>query len=124
VLLDYEDDALYALHKGEPITVVVPQQDMLIQNPIAVTGKASDPTAAKAFVAYLESPAGQTIWAQEGYRPVVASVAKKFHFPQPKSLFTITALGGWTNVTKSFFTPTSGIVTKIEEQLGVSTAKS
>ncbi len=123
VLLDYEDDALYAQRKGEPITVVIPAQNILIQNPIAVTTKASDPTAAKAFVAYLESAAGQTVWGQQGYRPVLPSVAKKFDFPQPKSLFTITTLGGWTKVTKAFFTPTSGIVTKIEEGLGVSTAK-
>ncbi len=123
VLIDYEDDALYAKSKDEPITVIVPTQNILIQNPIAVTTKASDPTAAKAFVSYLESTAGQTLWGKLGYRPVVASVAKKFHFPQPKSLFTITTLGGWTKVTKAFFTPTSGIVAKIEEGLGVSTAK-
>jgi len=123
VVLDYEDDALYAQRKGEAVTVVVPAQNILIQNPIAVTTKASDPTAAKAFVSYLESPAGQTVWGEQGYRPVLASVAKKFHFPQPSSLFTITTLGGWTKVVKTFFTPTSGIVTKIEEGLGVSTAK-
>jgi sulfate/thiosulfate transport system substrate-binding protein len=123
VVLDYEDDALYAQRKGEPVTVIVPAQNILIQNPIAVTTKASDPAAAKAFVSYLESPAGQTIWAEQGYRPVLATVAKKFHFPQPTSLFTITTLGGWTKVVKTFFTPTSGIVTKIEEGLGVSTAK-
>lgn len=123
VVLDYEDDALYAQHKGEPVTIVIPPQNILIQNPIAVTTKASDPTAAKAFVSFLESSAGQTIWGEQGYRPVLTSVAKKFHFPQPKSLFTITTLGGWTSVTKTFFTPTAGIVTKIEEGLGVSTAK-
>jgi sulfate/thiosulfate transport system substrate-binding protein len=123
VLLSYEDDALYAQRKGEPITVIVPAQTILIQNPIAVTTKASDPAAAEAFVSYLESPAGQTIWAEQGYRPVLGSVAMKFHFPRPKSLSTITDLGGWTKVTKSFFTGTSGVVTKIEEGLGVSTAK-
>ncbi len=124
VVLDYEDDALYAQRKGEAVTVIVPAQNILIQNPIAVTTKASDPTAAKAFLSYLESPAGQTVWGEQGYRPVLASVAKKFHFPQPASLFSITTLGGWTKVTKTFFTPTSGIVAKIEEGLGVSTAKS
>lgn len=124
VVLDYEDDALYAQHQGEAVTVIVPKQDILIQNPIAVTTKASDPTAAKAFVSYLESAAGQTAWAKQGYRPVLASVAKKFKFPTPKSLFTIKTLGGWTKVTKAFFTPSSGVVTSIEEGLGVSTAKS
>ena len=45
--------------------------------------------AAKAFVAYLLSPAGQTVWGQQGYRPVLPSVAAKFKFPKPKTLFTI-----------------------------------
>ncbi len=91
VLLDYEDDALYAKSKGEPVDVITPPQTILIQNPIAVT-KTAGP-AAKAFVAYLLSPAGQTVWGQQGYRPVLASVAAKFNFPKPKTLFTIDHLG-------------------------------
>src|SRR5579863_8324533 len=79
VLLDYEDDALYAVHKGEPVSVVTPPQTILIQNPVAVTKNASNPTAAKAFVSYLLSPAGQTLWGQQGYRPVLPRVAAKFH---------------------------------------------
>ncbi len=120
VLLDYEDDALYAKTKGEPVDVVTPPQTILIQNPIAVT-KTAGP-AAKAFLAYLLSPAGQTVWGQQGYRPVLPSVAATFKFPQPKTLFTIDHLGGWTSVNKSFFDPQTGIVAKVEQSLGVSTA--
>ena len=94
VLLDYEDDGLYAKSQGEPVNVVTPPQTILIQNPIAVTKTASP--AAKAFLAYLLSPAGQTVWGQQGYRPVLPSVAAKFNFPKPKTLFTINKLGGWT----------------------------
>ena len=122
VVLDYEDDALYAKSQGEAVTVVIPPQTILIQNPIAVTTNATNPTAAKAFVSYLESKTGQEEWAKLGYRPVVSSVASKFQFTQPKSLFTIDTLGGWTTVTKKFFTPTTGIVAKIETGLGVSTS--
>lgn len=122
VLLDYEDDALYAKSKAEPVDVVTPPQTILIQNPIAVTKSASP--AAKAFLAYLVSPAGQTVWGQQGYRPVLASVASKFHFPKPKTLFTIDQLGGWTTVNSKFFDPESGIVAKVEQSLGVSTASS
>src|SRR5271166_1429128 len=89
VLLDYEDDALYAKSKGEPVTVVTPPQTILIQNPIAVTTNASNPSAARAFVAFLLQPAGQKIWGQLGYRPVLPSVAAQFNFPKPKVLFTI-----------------------------------
>jgi len=120
VLLDYEDDGLYAKTKGEPVDVITPPQTILIQNPIAVTKTASP--AAKAFLAYLLSPAGQTVWGQQGYRPVLPSVAAKFTFPKPKTLFTIDHLGGWTSVNKSFFDPQTGIVAKVEQSLGVSTA--
>jgi len=120
VLLDYEDDALYAKTKGEPVDVITPPQTILIQNPIAVT-KTAGP-AAKAFVAYLLSPAGQTVWGQQGYRPVLPSVAAKFNFPKPKTLFTIDHLGGWTAVNTKFFDPQTGTVAKDEQSLGVSTA--
>ena len=120
VLLDYEDDALYAKSKGEPVDIVTPPQTILIQNPIAVT-KTASPTA-KAFLSYLLSPAGQMVWGQQGYRPVLASVAKEFNFPKPKTLFTINDFGGWTAINKKFFDPQTGLVAKDEQSLGVSTA--
>jgi len=120
VLLDYESDALYAQRQGEPVTVVTPPQTILIQNPIAVTKTAS--ASAKAFVTYLLSPAGQKVWGQQGYRPVLPSVASQFSFPKPKVLFSIQKLGGWTKVNKVFFNPQGGVVTSIEQGLGVSTA--
>lgn len=122
VVLDYEDDALYAKRQGEPVTVVIPPQTILIQNPIAVTTNATNPTAAKAFVSYLESKSGQEVWAQQGYRPVLAKAAATVKFPDPNTLFTIGTVGGWTSVTKKFFTPTTGVVAKIESGLGVSTS--
>ncbi len=122
VLLDYEDDGLYAKSQGEAVSVITPPQTILIQNPIAVTKTASP--AAKAFLAYLLSPAGQTVWGKQGYRPVLPSVAKKFNFPTPTTLFTIDKFGGWTAVNTKFFDPTTGIVAKIETSLGVSTASS
>jgi sulfate/thiosulfate-binding protein len=122
VLLDYQDDADYAVSQGEPITVVTPPQSILIQNPIALTTSGAKNPAAVAFEKFVLSPAGQKVWAQQGYQPVQASVAKKFTFPEPAKLFTITSLGGWTAVNVNFFDPTTGIVAKIESGLGVSTA--
>ncbi|MBV9819121.1 MAG: sulfate ABC transporter substrate-binding protein [Solirubrobacterales bacterium] len=126
VLLDYESDAIAAEKAGDKISYVIPKQTILIQTPIAVTAKASHPTQAKAFLQYQWSPAGQTIWAQQGYRPVLASVAKRFasKFPIPKQLFTIDSLGGWTKVKSEFFDPTTGSITKIEEAAGVPVASS
>jgi sulfate/thiosulfate transport system substrate-binding protein len=119
-LIDYEDEAISDQKKGAPIEYVIPTHTILIQNPIAVVG--SSPSASK-FVSYLLSPAGQTIWASEGYRPVIPGVAAPGQFPTPAGLFTIDALGGWKAVNKQFFEPETGIVTKIEQSLGVSTAK-
>jgi sulfate/thiosulfate-binding protein len=120
-LIDYEDEALSDEKKGSPIEYVIPHDTILIQNPVAVVGK--EGAAAKGFVAYLLSPAGQRIWAANGYRPVIPGIAAASSFPTPPGLFTIEALGGWSKVDKQFFEPETGLVTKIEQSLGVSTAK-
>ena len=124
VLLDYESDALAAEKAGDAVQIVYPQQTILIQTPIAATTKSSHATQAQAFVNWQWSTAGQTIWAQKGYRPVLASVAKQFasKFPTPPGLFTIDYLGGWTKVSAEFFAPSTGSITKIEEAAGVPTA--
>jgi sulfate/thiosulfate transport system substrate-binding protein len=121
-LIDYESEAIADEKKGAAISYVIPKQTILIQNPIAITSSGDSP-AAKAFVAYLLSPAGQTIWAANGYRPVIPGLAASSQFPTPAGLFTIATLGGWPAVTKQFFDPTTGVVTKIEQTLGVSTSK-
>ena len=56
----------------------------------------------------------------------MASVAKQFasKFPTPPQQFTIKYLGGWTTVKKTFFAPSTGLVTKIEQSAGVPTAYS
>jgi sulfate/thiosulfate transport system substrate-binding protein len=124
VLLDYEDDAILAQKSGADISYVIPPQTILIQNPLAVSAKSANAAAAKAFASYLLSSVGQTIWAQEGFRPVDPKVAAKFHFPKPKKLFSISYLGGWTSVVKTFFDPTNGIVAKVEQAVGESTSSS
>lgn len=126
VLLDYESDAIAAEKAGDAIQYVIPKQTILIQTPIAVTAKSAHAAAAKAFLAYQWSTAGQKIWAQEGYRPVLSSVAKQFSakFPTPPELFDIKFLGGWKKVKKEFFDPAGGAITKIEQAAGVPTASS
>ncbi len=124
VLIDYESDALSAVKAGDAVQIVYPKQTILIQTPIAVTAKSSHQTQAQAFVNWQWSTAGQTVWAEKGYRPVLASVASQFasKFPTPPDMFTIDYLGGWTSVTKTFFAPSTGSITKIEEAAGVPTA--
>ncbi|HEV2944808.1 MAG TPA: sulfate ABC transporter substrate-binding protein [Solirubrobacteraceae bacterium] len=119
-LIDYENEAISDEKKGAAIEYVIPKDTILIQNPVAVVGSSS---AGKAFVEYLLSPAGQAIWAAKGYRPVIEGVPGASKFPTPKGLFTIETLGGWKKASKEFFEAETGIVTKIEQSLGVSTSK-
>src|SRR6476661_5575993 len=123
VLLAYENEAIAAKQAGADIDYVVPDQTILIQNPIAVTSTSKDPTKAKAFIAFLRSKAGQEIFQSKGYRPLDEALVDKSKFPTPKDLFTIDKLGGWSSVNDKFFDPDKGVVAKIEKDLGVSTAK-
>jgi sulfate/thiosulfate transport system substrate-binding protein len=126
VLLDYESDAIAAKKAGDAVQYIVPPQTLLIETPIAVTTKSSHASQAQAFVNWLWTPAAQAIWAKEGYRPVDKSVLAReaSKFPTPAGLFTIKTLGGWTKVQKTFFAPSTGSITKIEEAAGVPTASS
>jgi len=122
VLLSYENDAIFAQQKGKPVDYVIPTQTILIQNPAAVTVKASNPQLAKAWLAFLYTPTAQKIFADNGYRPVVQGVVPADKFVTPTVLFTIDDLGGWTDVTNTFFDKTNGVITKIEQGKGVSTS--
>src|SRR5690348_11809605 len=91
VLISYESEAISAEKAGDAVQYIIPKQTILIETPIAVTEKSSHKSQAQAFVNWLWSPAGQTIWAKQGYRPVLSSVADQFKskFPTPADLFTI-----------------------------------
>src|SRR3954447_13902227 len=121
VLISYENEAIVAKDKGLDVDYVIPPQTILIQNPIAVTTKSKNKAKADAFVKYLESDAGQKIFASKGYRPVDPALVDKSKFPTPPGLFTIDKLGGWSTVTKKFFDSQNGVVAKIEQSNGVST---
>jgi sulfate/thiosulfate transport system substrate-binding protein len=120
VCISYENEAITAQQKGAKVDYVIPDQTLLIQNPIAVTSDAKP--QAKAFVDYALSKPAQEIFAKHGYRPVDTSVASG-KFPTPKDLFTIDDLGGWTKVNDTFFDPDKGTFAAIENQAGVSTDK-
>jgi sulfate transport system substrate-binding protein len=120
VMLAYENEAINAQQKEQPVDYVVPDDTILIENPIAVAAKSGKATAATAFVDFLRSEAAQTIYAERGYRPVDQAAAAKADFPEPSGLFTIRDLGGWPEVTKKFFDKETGIVADIERKVGVS----
>ena len=120
-IISYENEAIFAQQHGQALDYTVPDQTILIENPIAVTTTSQHPTEAKAFLSFLHSNQGQKIFADNGYRPVASGVGGP-SFPTPSGLFTIKDLGGWPTITKDFFDPSTGAVAAIEKRLGVSTA--
>src|SRR3954451_25401241 len=123
VLISYENEAITAQQKGEKVDYVVPDDTILIQNPLAVTSDTKHPDQARAFASYMWSPAGQRAFGKHGYRPVDPTVAKEFKFPQPSGLFTIQKFGGWSTVNDKFFDADKGLVAKIESDAAGSAAK-
>ena len=124
VLISYEDEAIAARQKGASVDYLVPNESILIENPVAVTVHASK--AAKDFLAFAFSAAGQQIFAAHGFRPAVAGVSAgnvtgandpTDPFPSVPKLTTIADLGGWSAVNNEFFAA-DGIVTTIEKSIG------
>ena len=81
VLLAYENEAIFAQRQGQPFDYVVPDQTILIENPVAATKDAS--AAGKGFVEFLLTDEAQKIFGDEGYRPVSKAVLDTFDFPVP-----------------------------------------
>jgi sulfate/thiosulfate transport system substrate-binding protein len=125
VLLTYENEAIAAQLKKQPVQYVIPRQTILIENPIAVLKGSDNRDKANQFIRYLKTPAAQQIFADFGYRPIVKSVleANRKKFPARPGEFTIDqlGLGGWTKVQKDFFDPDNGVMAGIERKVGGST---
>jgi sulfate/thiosulfate transport system substrate-binding protein len=115
VLLSYENEALFNERNGEDVEHHTPDDTFKIENPVAVLNTSKHKAQAQAFLDFMYSPAGQTAWAEAGFRPVDTSVFDKFtaDFPAPKKLWTIDDLGGWSKVNDELFDPDNGSVAKI-----------
>jgi sulfate/thiosulfate-binding protein len=119
VLISYENEAITARQKGEKLDYVIPDQTILIENPIAATLTAGP--KAQAFVKYVTSKPAQTIFAAKGYRSVIPSLVDTKTYPDPPKEFDITKFGGWDAVMKKFFDPQDSVMQRVEQNLGVST---
>ncbi len=116
VLLGYENEVITAQQKGEELEFIVPEQTILIENPVAVVTESANPEKAAEFIAYLRTPEAQTIFSEKGYRSILPEVLAEFPYPAPPAVFTITDLGGWADVTTKFFDPDNGIVAQVQQQ--------
>jgi sulfate/thiosulfate transport system substrate-binding protein len=121
VLISYQDEAVFAQQHGQPLDYVIPDGNILIQNPVAVTTKTKYPEQAKAFLDFLRTAAAQRIFADAGYRPVLRSVARRGEFRDPADLYTIEDVGGWTTANAKLFDPQTGALVGVEKKLGVAT---
>ena len=83
VLLAYENEAITAQQAGQDLDYVVPDQTILIQNPIAVTTDAKNKAKAQAFVDFTTTPEAQKIFASKGYRPVLCLGERSGQVPRP-----------------------------------------
>ena len=121
VLIAYENESILAQSKGEELDYVVPDETILIENPIAVVAEGEgDDAAAQAFVGFVRTPAAQRVFGKAGYRPVLAEVLAEFDYPTPPKLFTIADLGGWGPVRERFFDVEDGIMADVQRELGQS----
>jgi sulfate transport system substrate-binding protein len=122
VLLGYENEAILAQQQGEDLDYVVPEETILIENPIAVVNESANPEKAQTFVDFLYTREAQEIFVGKGYRPVVDGVPGAGKFPEPASLFEIDKFGGWDTVNDEFFDPESGVIAEVFKSQGKSTA--
>jgi sulfate/thiosulfate-binding protein len=110
VLLSYENEAIQAIQGGADFEYVIPDSSLLIETPCAVTEKA--PQAAKDFLDYTESAAGQKLYAETGFRPLVdvgdvevkGATDPSNPFPDVATLQTMAdTFNGWGEANDKYF---------------------
>ncbi|MEF2966311.1 sulfate ABC transporter substrate-binding protein [Paenibacillus sp. M1] len=111
VLLAWENEAWLSVKELGPdkFDIVYPSESILAEPPVAVVDKNVDKRGtrevAEAYLQYLYSEEGQTIAAENYYRPTLDSVKEKFadQFPDIK-LYTIDEVfGGWAEAQPKHF---------------------
>ncbi|MDP4301222.1 sulfate ABC transporter substrate-binding protein [Leptothrix discophora] len=111
VFISWENEAYLATKELGPdkFEIVTPSLSILAEPPVAVVDKTVDRKGtrevATAYLAYLYSTEGQTIAAENHYRPIDPKVAAKYAKSfAPVKLFTIDEVfGGWTPAQKKHF---------------------
>lgn len=114
VLIIGESRALELQRQSSGVALVNPPQTLEIAYPAAVVSGSTQGRSATALRNFLFTMAGQTVWAEAGFRPVDPGVAAGFAgvFPVPDTLWTVDDLGGWDEVT-SLLDADDGVLTTI-----------
>ena len=82
VLLAYENEAIFAQEAGQPIEYVVPDETILIENPVAVTSTSRTPRRRRRSSTTCATPEAQRIFGEKGYRPVERGGAGRVRLPR------------------------------------------
>jgi sulfate/thiosulfate-binding protein len=120
VIVTYENELLPRIKSNRPYEIIVPDETVWIENPVAVVDRYADKhkvrDIAEAFIAFLHGPEAQAAFAELGFRSVSASSTPSSTFPTPAKLFSIADLGGWDQIQDKLFGQ-QGLWTKAVESL-------
>ncbi len=108
VIVTYENELLPRITGGRPYELIVPDETVWIENPVALVDRNADKhrvrDVAEAFIEFLHGPEAQAAFVELGFRPVNPSTAPAGHArPVPAKLFTIAELGGWEAISAKLF---------------------
>lgn len=112
VLISWENEAYLALKEfgADKFEIITPSISILAEPPVAIVDRTVDKRetreVAEAYLQYLYSEEGQTIAAENFYRPRLEAVAAKYADKFATiNLFTINDLGfdGWKKVQETYF---------------------
>ncbi|PLR33656.1 sulfate transporter subunit [Chimaeribacter californicus] len=111
VLIAWENEAQLAVKElgKDKFDIVTPSESILAEPTVSVVDRIVDRRntreVAEGYLKYLYSPEGQTIAAQNYYRPRDPAIAAKFANDFPKlKLFTVDDVaGGWAEAQKTHF---------------------
>lgn len=123
VLIAWENEALLAKKElgKDGFEIVTPSESILAEPTVSVVDRVVDKRGtrdvATAYLKYLYTPEGQTIAAENYYRPRDAAVAEKYSAQFPKlKLFTVDdTFGGWAEAQKVHFS-TGGVFDEISKR--------
>jgi sulfate transport system substrate-binding protein len=109
VIVTYENELLPRIDSGRPYEVIVPDETVWIENPVALIDRNADKhrvrDVAEAFIEFLHGSEAQAAFVELGFRPVNQTQPAESPRPVPAKLFTIADLGGWETVSAKLFGP-------------------
>ncbi|MGD1939479.1 MAG: sulfate ABC transporter substrate-binding protein [Cyanophyceae cyanobacterium] len=109
VLINYENEAILAAQNGEKLPYIVPDDNIRIENPVALVSrnvsKHKNRAVTEAFAKFLFLPDAQREFAKVGFRAVEPSIQAEFTNEHPPITNWVEAseFGTWSQIQGQFF---------------------